>query len=655
MSKLDAALAWAERGFPVFPLAANSKLPVHKGWQDVATSDPNLITLMWQDPVLGTPLDYNIGTLCTDRVVVDIDVKGGKDGLNQYATLGGHYETLVVRTPTGGYHCYFDGADSSNSPIAADVDIRSHNGFVVAPGSTIDGVEYTIVTDRAPAWVPGNVEKLLRAPEERRANDNAAAIDSEASIQAAINYLQSAPPAIEGSYGDGVTFVTAAHIVRELALSVDLAFNLIAEHWNPRCSPPWDVEELYLKVQNAAEYGTAEYGRLDPSITFAGIGELPPPPSVFIQSGTRWGNAIDPEDIPPRPWLIPRMLMLQELTLLLAPGSAGKSSISLALAAHLAVGQDFAGYVLDKPCKSIIFNGEDDVREQSRRLYAVCASYDLDYNVVKRSVMLLSAEDIDLRLISAPTRVPVINEALVSHLVAQAEAPDVGLVVYDPLVDVHDVDEGDNMQMNAVMRLMKRISREANVASLVLHHTTKGTGVKQEDRVGNMDIARGASGIVYKARIAFTLLNASQEDCETFGFQDSERHTWVRLDDAKMNLALANQDATWFHKEGVMTPQGDAVGVLKFAEPGKNRTELVFRLADILIKVMTANGEGSMTIGQAVAVLKQQEPLYANKTDAQVKQAIEGLFATVVEYQGKRLQTKRDGDSAKSPLRVVLT
>ncbi|MGZ7246362.1 AAA family ATPase, partial [Streptococcus pyogenes] len=90
-------------------------------------------------------------------------------------------------------------------------------------------------------------------------------------------------------------------------------------------------------------------------------------------------------------------------------------------------------------------------------------------------------------LVISQGRTPIVNEAMVQQLVSFASDPDVGLLVYDPLVDIHEVDEGDNPQMNTVMRVMKRIAKQANVASLINHHTTKAGSSRQEDRVGNMD------------------------------------------------------------------------------------------------------------------------------------------------------------------------
>lgn len=658
MGKLQAALDWAARGFRVFPLVANGKEPAFEGetWYETATNDADTIRAMWTDPVLRGERDYNIGVDCTNFVVVDVDVKKGKDGHNQYMQLGGSYETLVVRTPTGGFHCYFEGPDSANAPIAADVDIRSHHGYVVAPGSTIDGLAYEVVTDMEPQWVPFVVEQRLRAPYERASHDTAS-IDSDASIDAGRKYLETTPVAVEGARGDETTFITAARLVREMALSVDTAFALMRDHWNERCIPPWSLDELLQKVENAAQYGTADLGRLDPSVLFSAVRgiAIPAQQSVFEQAGLDFGNAVELSSIPKRPWMIDRLLMLYELTLIVAPGSAGKSSLILAIAAHLALGKDFGPYKTHTACKSIIYNGEDDRAEQSRRLYAVCQTYNFDYNEVKKHIMLLSSDDFDMKLVSSQGRAPIVNEEMVKQLVALASNPEVGLIGYDPLVDVHEVDEGDSPQMNAVMKVFKRVAKQSGVASIIAHHTTKAGTTRQEDRVGNADIARGASGIVNKVRIAYTLLNASQEDAEEYGMQDGERGSWVRLDDAKMQYVLSSDKPCWLRKEGVKIPSGDVVGALKLTLLEKNTNNLRLRVAETLIANMTANGTASMTITQTVALIKQVEPLWANKTDAQIKQKLEGMFMSVVEVRGQRVQIIREQKGTATSVNVVMS
>lgn len=643
MGTLNAALAWAARGFRVFPLQENTREPALAGvdWHDLATTDPSMLRDLWTDPVLRTEHNYNIGCVCTDYVVVDIDVKNGKKGYEEYVAMGGTFDTLVVQTTSGGYHLYFHGPDSSNAPLSNGVDIRSHRGYVVAPGSVIDGKPYVVVSERDLSWIPEPIERRLAPPYVRKDLEvSLELIDNAANVEAGRRFVESAPVAVEGQRGDETTFITAARLVREMALSVDTAFCLLRDHWNDRCSPPWELGELYQKVQNAAAYGSADLAALSPETLFAKVEVIAPPPSVFEQASISWGNAIMPATIQPRPWVVDRLLMKGAVTLLLAAGSAGKSSVSIALAAHLALGLDFAGFKAKYPCKTIIYNGEDDLAEQSRRLLAVCLAYQFDYNKVKENVLLLSSNEIKLNLVEKEFNKPVRNDVLVKHLTEIAAAEDVGLLILDPLVRIHKCDEGDNVQMDFVMETLTDIARNGNIALLALHHTSKGGS--NDDRAGNMDSARGASAIVNAARIAFTLLNASSNDCEDYDIKPEDRNIWVRLDDAKMNLALANLTATWFKKDGVRIVSGDMVGVLKHTPLTKSKVHIKVRLANLLIENMTATGSGSMTMKQAVAVIKAGESILANKTEIELRRQIEGFFTTPVEFGGRRLHAVRD-------------
>lgn len=645
MGTLAAALDWAKRGFSIFPLHQNSKEPVYTEWVAQATKDENTIRRMWVDPVLGIEHSYNIGCLCTDMVVVDIDVKEGKDGYNEYAQIGGGYDTLVVQTPTGGFHCYFYGPDSSNSPISKSVDIRSRNGFVVAPGSTIDGVAYTVVYDREMRWVPSSVERLLTPAYKRDENMQLDfEQDSEATIAMGVNYLQSCPAAIEGQRGDETTFKTAARLVNEIGLSLPTAYALMRDYYNPRCIPPWPLDELLHKVENATNYGTAIEGRLAPEVLFGQVsGKIVPPPTLFEQSCLDFGNARDGFTIPPRPWLVDRMLMRRNITLLLASGSAGKSTVSMSLAAHLAIGLDFAGNKAHTRCKTIIYNAEDDVYEQSRRLLAICAHESLNYNIIKSNLMLLSQEELRLDLVFKNGYTYEKNEAVIEQLISIASNPDVGLLVLDPLVKIHKVDESDNVAMDYVMDVLSYIARKADVAVLALHHSTKGN-MRQEQRVGNMDIARGASAVVNAARIAYTLMGPTSEDAELYGFKEDELHKWVRLDDAKMNMSLASNKATWFKKDGVRIASGDTVGVVKYQEVHKSKEHMMNRVVDVVYKAFMATNSSTMGARELINVCKEEIPVWKTKREKDLREQLEGMFKFGHEYSGKTIEAVRGPD-----------
>lgn len=654
MGTLNAALAWAQRGFSVFPLAENSREPAFgTDWNAIASSDPEAIRRVWTDPVLGIEKEYNIGCACTGIVVIDIDVKKGKDGYNEYMQMGGTFDTLMVHTPSGGYHCYFHGPDSSNAPLSNGVDVRSNRGYVVAPGSTIDGVPYTVISDRDMAWVPPNIEKMLRPPYVRTDVEGVVTDDSPASIEAGRRFLESAPPAIEGQRGDETTFITAARLVREFALSVPTAFFLMRDHWNERCSPPWEHSQLLQKIENAAAYGSADKGKLTAESHFGHL-NITPPPAVFERVG-EWGNAVMSGSITARRWIVDKALMQRAVTLLLASGSAGKSSVSLALAAHLALGKDFAGYKTHRKCKTIVYNGEDDLEEQSRRLLAICMVYGFDYDTVKQSIMLLSPHELRINLASGEGCSVTRNETLIEQIITKVKEPDVGLLILDPLVKIHQCQESDNVAMDSVMEVLTDIAYKGDISVLVLHHTSKGGNSLQEARIGNMDIARGASSVVNAARIAFTLLNASSQDAEDYGLQDEERHMWVRLDDAKMNMTLASDKAVWFHKEGVRIPSLDVVGVLKHEPLNKSRQHIKQRVADILISQMEAINAGSLPVPAAVSHIKEQLPHWRTKPDAEIRREIEGLFGDPFIVRGKTLHVKRDVKDVASSAKMIIT
>jgi Bifunctional DNA primase/polymerase, N-terminal len=187
---LTAALAAADRGWPVFPLVPGSKRPAlhgtdhcprtgacaanHRGWEQRATTDAARIRSAWATGA------WNVG-LATGRaglVVVDLDtakpgdrrpatwaqpgVACGADVLMCLACDAGQvppFDTFTVATPSGGTHLYFrapEGAELRNTAgtLGWKIDTRAHGGYVVGPGSLVLGRAYEVVDDQPPAPLP---------------------------------------------------------------------------------------------------------------------------------------------------------------------------------------------------------------------------------------------------------------------------------------------------------------------------------------------------------------------------------------------------------------------------------------------------------------------------------------------------------------------
>lgn len=143
----SAALA---AGLAVFPLPAGAKRAA-PGWPSQATTDPTVVA-RW-------PAGANIGVSCRASNVVglDLDRKNGVDGVDTLRALCAAARwpwpnTLTVTTAHSGLHLYFRAPAGVVVPSSIDrwpgIDIRAPGqrlgGYLVGPGSVVDGQPYTI-------------------------------------------------------------------------------------------------------------------------------------------------------------------------------------------------------------------------------------------------------------------------------------------------------------------------------------------------------------------------------------------------------------------------------------------------------------------------------------------------------------------------------
>ena len=175
---LAAALAYAARGWAVFPLAPGLKRPAVADWERWATCDPDRLTAYWSSrPAAG------VGIACgpSGLVVLDLDVpKTSPAGPPASTRTGAHRFldlceragqpvplTCVARTGRGGWHLYFThpaGAELRNTAgrLGPLIDTRAHGGYVVAPPTVVEGRPYRVHRDRAPVPLPGWLADALR-------------------------------------------------------------------------------------------------------------------------------------------------------------------------------------------------------------------------------------------------------------------------------------------------------------------------------------------------------------------------------------------------------------------------------------------------------------------------------------------------------------
>lgn len=162
---LNAALAYAEMGYPVFPCWPGTKKPISKhGFKDAIT-DLQKIEKYWTNNPIA-----NIGIPTQDLIVIDIDTIDGeknpwlKDDPDKQIDLA---KGEIQKTPRGGTHYVFKQPigkhwRSTTSRLAHKVDTRADGGYIVVAPSIFEGKSYK--------WLEGMgleeaQDQLLEPPE----------------------------------------------------------------------------------------------------------------------------------------------------------------------------------------------------------------------------------------------------------------------------------------------------------------------------------------------------------------------------------------------------------------------------------------------------------------------------------------------------------
>lgn len=235
----EAALEYAENGWPVFPVVTNEKRPLTpNGFKD-ASVDPIVIN-QWFDKWSNANIAIATGAV-SNLLVLDVDVKNGAKGEESLAELVKQYgdlpETRKHRTPSGGYHLIFKypgyhvPTRANIHKVKSGLDIRCDGGYIVAPPSVIDGNEYEVV-DPGVEIVDASEWLIALALEPKRATNTDAIVT-------------------EGNRNETV-FKKALECNRQ-GMTYEDAARVVAEE-NGRCIPPLDEKEVQITLDSAYRY-----------------------------------------------------------------------------------------------------------------------------------------------------------------------------------------------------------------------------------------------------------------------------------------------------------------------------------------------------------------------------------------------------------------
>jgi hypothetical protein len=345
----------------------------------------------------------------------------------------------------------------------------------------------------APAWLIDLCPKSgkHRAPVQR---EPLTELDTEAAIALAKVYLtDSAPEAVEGDAGDQTTYGVAARL-RDFGVSAGTALTLMLNHWNDKKAfPPWSVDDLKVKVDNAFDYATGAWGG---SLAAAEFG----PVDVNILERPKRAETGLLRDLgsldwrPSQNYLIRDLLNYGMIGLITGNSNAGKSPFALDLAAHVATGRPWHGRKVRKGYVAHI--STEGWTGLTNRLEAVRRTY---FEPGEEPAIGYAALSLDLKNSGPAVKqiVTAVNESAKRFGLPPA------LIVIDTLSHaLGGGSDSDDDVARTVVGNCRRIVDGTGAAMLLTHHPTKdqssdfrGSSVWTNDTDIRIRIEVGKAGV----------------------------------------------------------------------------------------------------------------------------------------------------------------
>lgn len=468
MTTLESALAYAARGWAVFPVhapALDGKCDCGKSHSDDnnaakhprtphglkdATTEMTKIREWWTDWPTA-----NIGLLFPG-VVLDVDPR--HDGLK---SLEGKQlpPTVCSTTGGGGFHYFYSykGTFTVNN-AGPGLDLKSApTGYIIAPGSQhISGKFYE--------WAHGlSPDEIELAPPPQWL---LAILEESKKKAKPIGGGGTTIP--EGSRNK--TFASFAGIMRRPGMSEEsIMAALLVE--NRRCDPPLPENEVRTIAHSVARYEPTPNSNNSADGGFAQT-------LACISAANLW----DKEYSPPV-CLIDELIPEHSCGFVSGPSGARKTWLLLDFAIGIATGKPaFDRFNISGPGAVLFILGEDSLRAMRARV-----------KLVAKGKNLSPADLKNLHFIQATG---VLSHGLMREsLIELCNTHQPRLLILDPFVRMHSVDENSSQEIQEILSFLRQLQRDFNISILISHHLKKNRQDDQGSNARKMELMRGSGDL----------------------------------------------------------------------------------------------------------------------------------------------------------------
>lgn len=303
---------------------------------------------------------------------------------------------------------------------------------------------------------------------------------------------------------------------------------------------------------------------------------------------------IEELSLPRRQWIYGRDHIRGFVSVTASAGGIGKTSMTMVECLAVATGRDLLGDRVHDQCNVWLVNLEDDMSEMRLRLAAAMKHYHVHHDDIDGRFYMDAEDTIDLIMAAEGRDGVTMNDALLNHMIDKVRDNQIGLMVLDPFVSSHMVNENSNSSIQHVVAMFRRLARETGCGVHIVHHVRKGGG---ED--ATVDSVRGAGSLIGAARSARVINRVSEDDAMRLGIPEADAPTLFRVDPGKANLAPPADRAVYRRMESVELANGESIGVC-----------VAYKLPDLFDGITTAD---AMRVQRAVGQAAEDEPLRANQ------------------------------------------
>ena len=161
-------------------------------------------------------------------------------------------------------------------------------------------------------------------------------------------------------------------------------------------------------------------------------------------------------------WLVEGLWANEAVGIIGGEPKCGKTFLALDIAVAVAAGTPcLRRFAVHEPGPVLLFAAEDAQHDLRHRLEGITAAAGVDFN------------DLDIHVIDTPV-VRLDQEASQAALSATVEQLQPRLLVLDPLVRMHRIDENAATEMAHMLNGLRTLQRRFGTAVLVVHHARKG-------------------------------------------------------------------------------------------------------------------------------------------------------------------------------------